>query len=107
MTTYTANAGERAVHAKTLTAATVDIVNLGGWWDRVEIANVDGAAAIYVTVDGSTPTVGGANTYVLPAAIGTLVLKVRKPISSVAQVQLKSSGTPVYSVTGLDGSALS
>lgn len=42
---------------------------------KVGVMNRTGTAAVYFTTDGTAPTVGGANCYVLPAgAIGELVV---------------------------------
>jgi hypothetical protein len=98
MANYTA---PRAVH-NTLTAATVDTITLSSQYNRVEILNRSASGDIFITVDGSTPTVGGNDTYVVPATgVGTFVnpnWTNEPPISTV--VKLISSGTPAYSVTG-------
>ena len=95
MGTYT---GDRAVHAKTLSAATVDTVTLSRPGSKVEVLNHDGVAAIYFTVDGSTPTVAGAATYVIPAAAGALEVNA-EDAQPPTVVKLISAGTPTYSVT--------
>jgi hypothetical protein len=89
---------DRAKHA-TLVASTVDTVTLGRDFNEVEILNRDGTAAIYFTVDGSTPTVGGDNALVIPAVIGS-VTESTLDISGTNVVKLISAGTPSYSVTG-------
>lgn len=72
---------------------------------QVEIVNVDGAAAIYGTDDGVTvPVIAAEGTFVLPAAITSLVLTPRD--DGVAHtghtvITLISSGTPKVSVGGL------
>lgn len=96
MATYTLTSG-RAAYEKTLTANTVDTVNLGSAFSEVEVIS-DGAASIFFTVDGSIPTVGGASTYYLPAAATSRSVPVRG--GSAATVKLISSGTPLYSVIG-------
>jgi hypothetical protein len=98
MSTYTVQASEIGAHAKTLAAGTVDTVTFQRDCNTVEVLSIDGAAAIYFTVDGSTPTVGGANTYLVPAVIGALEVDV--PTAGNAVVKLISAGTPSYSVTG-------
>lgn len=80
----------------TLTANTVKTVTLAVDANKVNICNVDGAAEVYVTVDGTTPTVGGDGAWVLPAAIGDLELEVVGPGNTV--VKLISAGTPRVSV---------
>lgn len=71
---------------------------------QVEILNVDGAAEVYATADGTTPVVGATGSYVLPAAIGSLELTPRDDgaaHSGVTVVKLISTGTPKVSVRGL------
>lgn len=80
----------------TLVANTVSTITLAVIANKVEIVNVDGASAVYVTVDGTTPTVGGDGAWVLPAAIGSLELMPRT--SSRTVVKLISAGTPKVSV---------
>lgn len=96
MASYTADSDDIGIHAKTLVAATVDTLTFDQDLEQVEIINLTGDAIIYFTVDGSTPTVAGQNTYVLPAAVGSLTLWVPTPGDTV--VKLISSGTPTYSV---------
>lgn len=96
MATAAIAADEVASHA-TLAAATVDTVTFTGRdLDEVEVINRDGLAPIHFTVDGSTPTVGGAKTFVLPG-VGSLVVPV--PTSGATAVKLISAGMPAYSVT--------
>ena len=98
MASYTLTGSQVAAHDKTLVAATVDTVTFPGHVGKVEVLNINGAAAIYFTVDGSTPTVSGANTYALPAAVASR--EVRAPATGTTVVKLISAGTPTYSVTG-------
>lgn len=109
MAEYTVTTAQVGAHAKTLVAATVDTVTftLGatgtpGWGNvpkRVEILT-DGVDDIYVTVDGSAPTVAGANCWRVPAIQGSTVLSVAdsNPTDAVV-VKLISAGTPEYSVS--------
>lgn len=109
MAAYEVPAGHVGVHEKALVAATVDTVTFvpgssgaPGWGRlprRVEVLT-DGAAAVYVTVDGSTPTVAGTNCYPVPAMAGATVIDVADsdPTDAVV-VKLISAGTPVYSVS--------
>lgn len=95
---YTVATGARGVQAKVLTATFVDTVTFTDHANQVEIVT-DGTAAVYVTVDGSAPTVAGANTDVLIS--GSPCVRVVN-VPSVDQppiVQLISAGTPTYSVT--------
>ncbi len=63
----------------------------------IEVVNRSGSAEIYFTVDGSTPTVGGEDCHVLPAAICAMSVP---GVGSTVTVKLISSGTPTYSVVG-------
>ncbi len=67
---------------------------------RLEVLNVDGAAAVYFTIDGTTPTVGGNGCHVLPAAINSVELS-DTTAGSTTTVKLISAGTPRVSVRGL------
>ena len=87
----------RAAHA-TLVATTVDTVTLTGSYARVEVRNRS-TGDIFLTLDGSTPTVAGNETLVVPAnSVGSFpnVAGISAPVT----VKLISSGTPAYSVTG-------
>lgn len=84
----------------TLVAATVTTVTLTRDFQRVEVVNVTGTAAIYFTVDGSDPTVGGDDTYVLPAAICSFEAPSASS-GSTTVVKLISSGTPGFAVEGV------
>ena len=64
---------------------------------NIEVTNVTGTAAVYFTVDGTTPTVGGTNCQVIPAAIGSLAVS-EESGGSTFTVKLRSSGTPGVSV---------
>jgi hypothetical protein len=85
--------------ASTVATVTLDLVDSGrivSRQKRVEVINRDGAAEIYFTVDGTTPTVAGDDCFVLPAAMGSL--EVGAPKGTPTVVKLISSGTPTYSV---------
>lgn len=112
MANYTVPNGHIGAHAKTLVASTVDTVTFAlgstgtpGWArmpKSVEIIS-DGAADIYVTVDGTVPAVAGTPCYRVPAFPGATVLDVRdsNPVDEVV-VKLISAGTPTYSVSRAD-----
>lgn len=82
----------------TLSGSVVDTVVLGSAWDTIQIMNRSGTSEIYYTVDGSTPTIGGVNTRVLPASICADAPPI--PEGTPVTVKLLSSGTPTYSVIG-------
>jgi len=84
----------------TLTPSTVTTVTLNGDARSVEVMNLDGAAAIWFTVDGADPTVNGADEYALPAAISSRPVK--SPASGTTVIKLISSGSPRYFVLSLD-----
>lgn len=67
---------------------------------KVGVMNRSGTAAVYFTTDGSTPTVGGANCYALPAALCELVVADETP-GATTVVKLISAGTPDVSVRGV------
>jgi hypothetical protein len=81
----------------TLTAATVATFTLDADYPEVEVINLSAIEA-YFSVDGSTPTVGGA-FYVLAGVIGDR-LRVKSPSGSDA-VKVISSGTPKIAVRGI------
>lgn len=82
----------------TLTANTVATVTLDANYSNVEVLNVDGAAPIYFTVDGTTPTVEGNGCNVLPAAISALTVWAGTQVDTI---KLISAGTPKVSIRGL------
>ena len=84
----------------TLTASTVDTVTLNDGTEYVTVVNRGGTDEIYFTVGTPTneppsPTVGGNDTYVLPAALGSL--RVASEIGPIV-VKLISNGAMAYSV---------
>jgi hypothetical protein len=96
MATHNVAAGEIGAHAFALAAGVVDTVTFADDLDEVTVIGLDGSAAVYFTLDGSTPTVGGANTYVLPAAVGTAAFE--PATSGHTVVKLISAATPTISV---------
>lgn len=104
MATTTLTSGQRQSGAIALAASTVDTVNFPTYVGRVRVWNFTGASAISFTVDGSTPTVGGAATHSLPAAIGYKEVNVPAVRSTSTQalaatsVKLISAATPSYNV---------
>lgn len=96
MATHTVAQSDIAKHGITLTAGVVDTVTFTSTdAARVQLFS-NGAAEVYFTVDGSTPTVGGANCYLLPAVAS--VDDVEPPTGGATVVKLISSGTPTLSV---------
>lgn len=88
-------AGGVGAHEVALTAATVLTVTFGDDLDAVQIVS-DGAASLYFTLDGSTPTVGSTSCYYLPATASS---DIRQPKTSGGTVvKVISSGTPTVTV---------
>lgn len=85
----------------TLTANTVDTVTLSDNASRIQVTNRSGASEIYFSIDGTTPTVGGDDTFILPAAIGSRVVSSDDVGVDITTVKLISTGTPTYSVEAL------
>lgn len=95
-TTYTVTAGNVGTASFTLTANEVDTVNFAEDLRVVDVVS-DGAAAVWYTLDGSSPTVGGAGCYYIPA--GGAAVDTREPrTSSGTVVKLISAGAPVLRV---------
>lgn len=63
MTAYNVARGKHA----TLGAATADSVTFATRHYTVRVTNIDATQVIYGTLDGSVPTVGGDDTFVVPA----------------------------------------
>ena len=84
----------------TLVASTVTTLTFDKYYTKAVVQSVDGTAAVYFTFDGTTPSVAGTGSYVLPAAIGSMEIA---PIrgAGVLVVKLISSGTPKVSVRGV------
>lgn len=88
MSTYNVN---RAKHVA-LVAATVDTVNFAYSGSSCRVHNHDSTADIYFTIDGTTPTAAGDDTYYVAPGTSVVVNE-----SIVATVKLISTGTPTYS----------
>lgn len=84
----------------TLVASTVATFTFDSNYGRVEVMNVDGAAAVYVSTTGTNPTVAGTGFDVVPAAVGAAVELVDQTSGNTV-VKLISAGTPQVSVRGL------
>jgi Chitobiase/beta-hexosaminidase C-terminal domain len=97
MASYTVT---RSAH-ETLAATTEDDVTITDPQVDVAVTNRSGSAEIYFTIDGSTPTVGGENTFVLPAATCSREVSSDKFNTATPVVKLISTGTPDYSVESL------
>lgn len=95
MAAYTVAEKKIAKHNIVMVAGVEDTVTFFENPLNVEILT-DGTAKIYATTDGTAATVGGDNTYIIPAVAGVRVIKHWDP---AAAVRLISPGTPTISVT--------
>lgn len=92
MASHTVAAGNYGQYDFTLTADTVDTVTFADDVGKVEVYS-DGAASVFFTTNGTTPTVGGENGYHLPAAASS------REVNAGSVVKLISAGTPKVSVS--------
>lgn len=93
---YDIQPSQVAAHGITLTANTVETVTFEYWPHVVEVVS-DGAAEVYYTIDGSAPTVGGANCFRLPATPCVDSRSLEHTVGTVT-IKLISAGTPKVSV---------
>jgi Chitobiase/beta-hexosaminidase C-terminal domain len=92
----------RSYHG-TLVASTVDTVTLTRSFARVQVINRLGTNEIYYTTDGSVPTVGGDNTYVVTNQAGASDTRANfQGVKDTCVVNLISTGAMTYSVIGVD-----
>lgn len=98
MADHTVAAAEIGVWEQTLGAG-ADTVTFDRDCEEVRVTNVDGVAAIYFTLDNSTPTPGAKSTYWIPAVAGASRTEVVRT-SGDTVVKIDSSGTPKYSCEG-------
>lgn len=82
----------------TLVASAVAAHTLDPGHQRVEVLNRTGTAEIFVKF-GADPTVEGADCWCVPAAIGGITIPVP---SGATSIRLISTGTPKYSISGVD-----
>lgn len=98
MANYPLNPGDIAAHAKVLVANAPDTVTFADPFEAIEIIS-SGTADIYVTLDGTVPTVAGGHCIRIPAATNpTAPSRVVHANGTATVVSLVSSGTPTYSV---------
>jgi endonuclease YncB( thermonuclease family) len=86
------------IRHQALTAATVATIGpVAGNASAVEVVNRSGTAEVFVTVDGSTPTVGGNDCEIIPAVAGASTV-IRRAVVADMTVRMISSGTPTITV---------
>jgi hypothetical protein len=83
---------------KTLVANTVDTVTLDQDYSCVEVVNRAATGDLYFTVDGSTPAVAGAGTYIVRAGEA---VEMDLQTQGKTVVKLISTGALDYSVMGV------
>ena len=101
MAAYEVKLHKIGAYAKTLTANTADTVTFASEPPSIRVFTPDGTAPIYITVDGSTPTVGGEGTDELPGVAGAwIVIPVpNSRAKGAVAVKLISAAKTGYSVT--------
>lgn len=95
-------AGELGARDITLAASGVDTVTFARDCAEVEVLIVtvaDSTNPLYFTVDNSTPTVSGKNTYEMVPFAGN-AMSVEVPSAQNTVVKIISAGGHKYSVTG-------
>jgi hypothetical protein len=98
---YPIAAGTIAAHDKTLTASTVDTVTFATQVEQLKVWT-DGTAAVYFTVDGTTPTVSGAHCFKIPATVLSETVNVQA-LAPRVELALAELAGAVFSA-GLTGS---
>ena len=100
MTNYTSIGQSSDDHV--LVASTVDTVTFTAHQYAYVEVECSGSAAVFFTVDGSTPAVDGPASYEIPAAASPISRVVPNQHSGSTTVKVISAGTPTYSVTCAD-----
>lgn len=96
MATYSVTSAQVGRHGISMAASVVDTVEFAVDCEFVEVTQLTGSAPVYFTVDGTTPTVGGANTY---STLTTMApVAVSPPSAFATAVKLISAATATVSV---------
>lgn len=96
MASRTITAGDLALHEAALVADTEDSVTFARYEGNVTVLIHPGTATpVYVTIDGSAATVGGANCR---AVWPGYALQMQSPLSGPLAVRLISAGSATYSI---------
>lgn len=94
------------IRHETLVSSTVKTVTLTDSFVAVEVINVDGAGSVpvYVTTDGTTPTVAGDECDVVGGTAGAAIsIPVQSGSRDGTTVKLIAAGTPKVCVKGVNG----
>jgi hypothetical protein len=86
-----ANANTPNAFAITAALATVGTFTFTALVETITVYNRTGTGEVFLTVDGSAPTVAGANQYYLPGVIGAAV---SIPVSSPNQAENPTGSFP-------------
>lgn len=87
----------RQVKHGTLVASTKTVVTLTTKWSYVQVDN-RGSGDIFFTTSGTDPAINGDDCYIVPANSTRTVANARD--ESICEIELISSGTPAFTVTG-------
>jgi hypothetical protein len=101
MADYEVKRGEIGVYDKTLTPDVIDTVvfNAEQAIDLLEFMT-DGAGAIYLTTDGSDPTISGAHCRKIPAVRSVRTVRVAEDAQHTEiTLKLLSEGAPEYDIS--------
>lgn len=102
MTVTNITSGETHSGIVSTTLATIDVVTFTGRHvDVVEVVNVAGAADLWFTIDGTTPTVGGRNCHRVPA-VAEASRRAETPASAGTLVKLTAATPTSYIVATLE-----
>lgn len=90
-------AGKVAAHLVALAANVADSVD---FTDRIRAVDIitNGAADVYYTTDGTTPTVGGTNTYRIPVGTTGITNRRLDVIPTAATIKLIAPAAVIVSV---------
>ncbi len=90
-------AATRIFHGK-ITAGQVETVRPQRAFSQARILNVDGAGPIYIRGDGVDPVAPWDDCEIIPAAVGSLTVRLSDDADGIPEVRMASPGNPAYSV---------
>lgn len=102
MGNFAIEAGEIGCYEKTLVPDAIDkvVVTDADLPTSLECMT-DGSARIYVTTDGSDPTIGGKHCFVLPAVRCVRMIPIPNAAKGNVIVKLLSEGAPEYDIANV------